>query len=144
MSHRRIKLTVAALALIGAVGYLAWAGIRDGWVYYLQVDQFVQDASYHDQRVRVHGLVSAENFQADHGLLLAQFDLLGETQQLRINYKGVIPDLFQADQDVVVEGRLDDSEVFQADTLMTKCASKYESEDGEAPHADPRAPEDES
>ncbi len=144
MSHIRMKLTVAALALFGAIGYLAWAGIRDGWVYYLQVDEFVKDSSYHDQRVRVHGLVSTENFQPNPGLLLAHFDLLGETQLLRINYSGVVPDLFQADQDVVVEGRLDENEVFQADILMTKCASKYESEDGEAPHAEPRTMEDES
>ena len=66
MSHIRMKLTVAALALIGAVGYLGWAGIRDGWVYYVHVDQFVMDTTYHDQRVRVHGLVSPENFQVGH------------------------------------------------------------------------------
>ena len=36
----------------------------------------------------------------------------------------------------VVEGTRDAKGVFCADTLMTKCASKYES-GGEAPHADP-------
>ena len=50
----------------------------------------------------------------------------------------VVPDTFQADREVVVEGTLDESGVFRADTLLTKCASKYESDGGQAPHADPR------
>ncbi len=144
MSHVRMKLTGAALAIAIAVSFLAWAGIRDGWVYFLQVDQFVQDDSYHDQRVRLHGTVSNDNFLIDRGLLTAEFDLLGQTQQQRISYGGVVPDLFKRDQDVVVEGRLDEAGIFQADTLMTKCASKYETDQGEAPHEDPRTGEDES
>lgn len=144
MSHAHLKFTVAAIALAAAVGLLAWSGIREGLVYFLPVDKFVEDQSYHLQRARLHGTVSRENLQLDRGLLTASFDLLGELHQIRITYKGVIPDLFKADQDVVVEGMLDKEGIFQADTLMTKCASKYETEEGQAPHADPQDAEDES
>ncbi len=144
MSHVHLKFTVAGIALAAAVGLLAWSGIREGWVYYMQVDKFVEDESYHSQRVRLHGMVDSENLQVDRGLLTANFNLQGEQHQVRVNFNGVIPDLFKADQDVVVEGKLDDAEIFQADTLMTKCASKYETQDGEAPHTDPNAVEDES
>ncbi len=144
MSHVHLKFTIAGIALAAAVGLLAWSGIREGWVYYMQVDQFVEDQSYHSQRVRLHGMVSSENLQIDRGLLTANFDLQGERHHVRVNFKGIIPDLFKADQDVVVEGKLDDAEIFQADTLMTKCASKYETQEGEAPHLDPRTVEDDS
>lgn len=144
MSHAHLKFTLAGIALAAAVGLLVWSGIREGWVYFMQVDQFVEDQSYHTQRVRLHGLVSSEDLQIDRGLLAANFYLLGDKHQLRINYQGVIPDLFKADQDVVIEGILDNAEIFQADTLMTKCASKYETQDGEAPHTNPQTAEDES
>jgi cytochrome c-type biogenesis protein CcmE len=143
MSHIRVKLLVAGLAVTAAVALLAMAGVREGWVYYLPVDEFTTGADYHTQRVRLHGVVATENLEVNEGLLLASFDLLGEQSRVRVSYSGVIPDMFQADREVVVEGRLD-GDVFHADTLMTKCASKYESGEGEAPHADPRAGESSS
>ncbi len=41
MTHMRIKLVIAAVALLSAVGYLAFAGARKGWVYYVDVDTFL-------------------------------------------------------------------------------------------------------
>ncbi|MDY7107319.1 MAG: cytochrome c maturation protein CcmE [Planctomycetota bacterium] len=136
MHHMRIKLIVGGLAILVAAGFLAMAGVREGWVYSLNVDEFLTDGRYHDQRVRLEGTVSAEDLEAERGLLRAGFHLLGASGQVRVEYNGVIPDLFKPGHDVVVEGRLDDSGVFQADTLMTKCASKYESETGQGPPPD--------
>jgi cytochrome c-type biogenesis protein CcmE len=137
MTHVRLKLIVAGVAIATAVTFLAVAGIRDGWVYYLPVDEFVAGDAYHNDRVRLHGTVGADDLDVSSALLLAQFDLLGEQQRLRVRYEGVIPDMFQADREVVVEGRLDETGLFRADTLLTKCASKYEAGAGQAPHADP-------
>ena len=139
MNGIRIKLMVAGSVIAVAVTLLAVAGMKEGWVYFLPVDQFVENAEYATQRVRLHGRAGEEGFESSRGLLLAKFDLLGETQKVRIEYNGVIPDMFQAGRDVVVEGCLDESGVFQADTLLTKCASKYDTADGQAPHADPHA-----
>ena len=136
MKHMRTKLIAAGLIVAAAVALLAVAGVRDGWVYFLPVDQFLADTSYHGQRVRLHGKVGQENFQSDTAMLIAQFDLMGQTGRVRVAYEGVIPEMFEVGRDVVVEGAMKDS-VFRADTLMTKCASKYESADGQAPHADP-------
>ena len=61
--------------------------------------------------------------------LLAKFNLAGESTTLPVVYHGGIPDLFKADSEVIVEGRMDATGLFQADVLMTKCASKYQSEE---------------
>jgi cytochrome c-type biogenesis protein CcmE len=120
------KLLVAGVALAAAVGYLAYAGIKGGgWVYFLEVDRFLADKSYRAQRVRVHGKVAEDNFTAAN--LDASFCLLGKSNRLSVVYHGVIPDMFQAGRDVVIEGSLDPTgNTFKADVLMTKCASKYE------------------
>jgi len=139
MNHVRIKLTIGAIALAVSVALLAFAGVRQGLVYFLPVDEFLADTSRHNDRVRLHGTVSDANFEANPSLLSAHFDLLGEAGgRIRVRYAGVLPDMFKAGNDVVVEGRLAEDGEFSADTLMTKCASKYESTDGQAPHADPR------
>ena len=50
------------------------------------------------------------------------------TSDARFNvvYKGIIPDTFTDSVDVVVEGRLDAGNTFQATVLLAKCASRYE------------------
>jgi cytochrome c-type biogenesis protein CcmE len=141
MSHARTKLIVAAVTIVAAVALLAFAGMREGWVYYLPVDDFASNPDYQTSRVRLHGTVAEDGLLIQKALLTARFELRGETSGVDVNYTGVLPDMFEAGRDVVVEGKLDESGVFQADTLMTKCASKYESEDGQAPHTDPRGPE---
>lgn len=134
MRQSRVKLIVGGVIVSAAVAFLAFAGVRDGWVYYVPVDQFVADQSIQHSRVRLHGRVGEENFEASPATLSAKFDLLGDESKIRVNYTGVIPDLFKVDRDVVVEGRLDESSgVFKADVLLTKCASKYEAKD--APHS---------
>ena len=138
MSALRVKLLVVSLTLIGAIAFLAYAGTRDGgWVYFVDVDKFVADSQLHAQRVRLHGKVSPDDFSASAGKLTASFHILGHTQSVPVVYNGSIPDMFQPGRDVVVEGRRDASTgVFQADVLMTKCASKYEPGSPHANRAD--------
>jgi cytochrome c-type biogenesis protein CcmE len=131
MTRIGLKLLVAGAILTGAVGYLGFAGAKSGWVYYLEVDKYVADSSYLPQRVRLHGKVTEEDFRVDKAGLAANFQLAGHTQHVSVAYHGAIPDMFDQGKDVVVEGKMHDG-VFVADVLMTKCASKYESN---SPHA---------
>ena len=133
----RAKLILVGLILITAVAYLAAAGMRSGWVYYLEVDRFLDDAQYRAQRVRLHGKVDASDFQVSPGSLSARFTLLGHTRKLSVAYHGPVPDQFQAGRDVVVEGSIDNANTFQADVLMTKCSSKY---DPNSPHSAEKQP----
>lgn len=129
MTHVRIKMLIVGLVLIASVSYLAVAGVKSGWVYYMHVDDFVQDADYQQRRVRLFGLVDQEKFEVESAQLTATFDLRGESNSVTVHYQGIVPDAFKPGGEVMVEGKLDDAGVFQADTLMTKCASKYQSEE---------------
>lgn len=125
MTHLKTKMIVAGLLVSACLTYLVFAGVQSGWVYYVQVDAFTQDVQYHNQRVRLCGIVAQEGVDAQPAQLMASFPLMGQTSQVNVVYKGVIPDLFKPGVEVVVEGQLDEQGVFQASTLLTKCASKY-------------------
>lgn len=138
MASSRIKFLIGGLAIASALTFLVVAGVRDGWVYSYDVDEVVEVASYQGKRLRLHGDVGTENFVVNRAGLSAQFELYGETKRLNIDYSGVIPDLFKPENSVVVEGYIDDDGIFRADTLLTKCASKYEAkDDGESAHGTP-------
>ena len=53
------------------------------------------------------------------------FVLKQETEMLPVRYHKIVPDMFGDGAEVIVEGYYIDGE-FQADNLMTKCASRYE------------------
>jgi cytochrome c-type biogenesis protein CcmE len=133
----QIKILAAGALMAIAVGLLAFAGLRDGWVFFLDVDQFVSSDAHQTQRVRLTGTVSPEDLQVSNAGLTANFFLAGETARLRVEYSGIIPDMFRAGHEVVVEGRLDEEGTFIADILMTKCGSRYESEAAPQPPSHP-------
>lgn len=134
MTAIHAKLLAAGTLLVIAVGYLGITGVASGWVYFVDVDKFVDDAQLHKQRVRLHGKVGKDDFSVSSAGLVANFRLVGATRQLPVEYRGNIPEMFAVDKDVVVEGRIDPTGTFRADVLMTKCASKYE--EGGAPHGE--------
>ena len=122
---KRTKAAVAAVVLAAAVSYLAYAAIQSGRTYYISVDAFLAEPSAQAGKVRLHGKAAAEGLFADASAMQARFTLQGETKSLPVSYRGPLPELFKSGCDVVVEGRLDSGGTFQADLLLTKCASKY-------------------
>ena len=126
MTHAKLKFGVAGVILVGAVAYLAFAGMQKGWVYTLGVDQYLAQPAQHGQRIRLCGTVVDQDLDIQKAQLQASFFIHGQDKQIRVAYKGVVPDMFKGGAEVVVEGKQDIDGVFQADVLMTKCASKYE------------------
>ena len=127
MTPIALKLISAGAVIVPAVAYLGFAGLKDGMVqYHIHVDAYVKDARFQKQRVRLAGKVSDENLSIGSGRLGTKFVLLGDTARVPVSYTGVVPDLFKAGCDVVVEGKASPDGTFKADLVMTKCASKYE------------------
>jgi cytochrome c-type biogenesis protein CcmE len=127
VNRTRAKIFVAGTVLAVAVAYLGFAGVKSGWVYMVDVEQYLADSQFAKQRVRVHGVVAAEGLISSPARLTASFRLQGRNGgAIPVVYHGNIPEMFGPDKNVVVEGRRDPQGVFQADLLMTKCASKYE------------------
>ena len=122
------KFLVAGALVLPALGYLGYAAVKDGGLvqYHLQVDAYVADAKFHDQRVRLAGHVAEQGLVIGAGRLNATFVLKGENASVPVSYRGVVPDLFKAGCEVLTEGRMGKDGVFQAELVMTKCASKYD------------------
>jgi cytochrome c-type biogenesis protein CcmE len=132
MNRIGVKIAFATVVFVGAISYLAFAGAKQAWVYHLTVDQFLSNPQYKMQRVRLCGTTDKDHFTATAGSLMASFVVKGTTANVPVEYHGTIPEMFKAGCDVVVEGKLDAAGTFQADVLMTKCASKYEAKAGGA------------
>ncbi|MDQ3328969.1 MAG: cytochrome c maturation protein CcmE, partial [Chloroflexota bacterium] len=56
------------------------------------------------------------------------FTAADDTGRVQVTYGGVVPDIFKDNVEVVLEGSYGSDRVFNADTLLAKCPSKFESD----------------
>ena len=131
MKNGRFFVGLTGVALV--VTYLVWTGISDTMVYYLTPTELVakvkEDPSFHHVGVKVSGRVVPGTYERGEGELVHLFqvqDIEHPDVTFPVVYRDVLPDTFTDDTEVVLEGRFGEDGVFQAETLLTKCGSRYE------------------
>jgi len=121
-----IKLGVAGVLLAFAIGYLVFNATSSSAVYYLTVQELRDlGPKAHTQQVRVSGPVAVGSIVRNATDLSFKID--DSTGTLPVVYKGVVPDIFQEDINVVVEGSYTPEGLFKANTLLAMCPSRFES-----------------
>jgi cytochrome c-type biogenesis protein CcmE len=121
-----VKALVGIIVIGGGVGYFMYQAMQSSWSYYYSVDEFSAHSSEaENQSLRVAGRVKRGSVVRDLQKMTLTFTLAGSKSEVPVCYKGAVPDNFAEDREVVVQGRLDTTGVFQADLLMTRCESKY-------------------
>ena len=121
-----VKAIVAFVLIGGSMVYLIYQVTQSPFSYYYSVDEFSMKMDIaKNNSVRLAGKVGKDTVKRDIQQMLLEFTLTGEKNSLAVNYKGVVPDNFADDIEVVVEGQLADSGVFEAKKVMTRCESKY-------------------
>lgn len=129
MLKGRLKFIIAIGAIAFAVAYLVYGGVRETMVYYLTVEELhARVPDVYGERVRVSGNVIPGTIK--HGTNGAlEFSITDGGGAVNVNYNGIVPDVFKDDVEAVVEGVYSESGIFQADILLAKCPTKYESTD---------------
>jgi cytochrome c-type biogenesis protein CcmE len=78
-----------------------------------------------DRRLRVGGLVKSESWQKAGDGLTHNFIITDLNNEVRVAYRGIMPDLFREGQGVVVEGRMQSDGHFRADEVLAKHDENY-------------------
>jgi cytochrome c-type biogenesis protein CcmE len=128
LSGRRLKFLIGGLVVVAVVGYLIFSAARGSAAYYMTIDELQQQGSS-VRNVRVAGYVVGESIVWEPRDLHLAFDMIDESGQLSVVYKGARPDMFRDEAEVVVEGKMGPDGVFDARTMLLKCPSKYEEAD---------------
>jgi cytochrome c-type biogenesis protein CcmE len=154
---RKLKFFVGASVIVLAVTTLIYSAVRETSAYFMTVDEYAKTADAHaGKHLRLAGRVSDGSVKWDPKTLDLEFLIRpippkeaaehaiadggeasavkataavadGPVVTLPVRYNGILPDMFAADRDVIVEGKVE-SGVFHAKTLLTTCPSKYESD----------------
>ena len=120
------------VVIVSLISWLVFAGVKDSMVYYITVDELLEDVpDIYGQKIRVSGTVVDGSIQNELDDSL-RFTIEAGEGTLDVEYDGVIPDIFTDGVEAVVEGKFSRNNIFEADLLLAKCPTKYESE--EAPY----------
>lgn len=130
------RFMVGLVGVAAVVTYLVWTGISETMVYYLTPMELIErvetDPTFHQVGVKVSGRLVPDSY-SEQGSLVHTFvvhDIDDESVTFPVEYRGVLPDTFTDSPemlvDVVLEGRYLESGTFQANSVLTKCGSRYE------------------
>ena len=121
-----LSIMIGGIAILAAVAYLVYANTQASAVYYMTVSELRHCTTCTTQSVRVAGIVQAGSIQRDDQKNVMRFVITEGNLSLPVTYTGgIVPDIFRAGIQVVVEGYYTGSGPFQATTLLAKCPSKF-------------------
>jgi cytochrome c-type biogenesis protein CcmE len=121
--QRRSIFIVSGLGVLGLAAFLVLSALQDSLVYFYSPSDIETKQIEPGQRVRVGGLVTQGSVQKSGTQV--SFDISDGSRTIKVNYQGLLPDLFREGQGVIAEGRLDGPTVLAADNVLAKHDEKY-------------------
>jgi cytochrome c-type biogenesis protein CcmE len=126
MTRKQRRLTligVAGCVLAVALGLVLYA-MNDTIVFFNSPADIQAKSVQPGTRIRLGGLVKEGSVQrgADQQIT---FEVMDAEATIKVNYKGLLPDLFREGQGVVAEGILESPSAFRADSVLAKHDENY-------------------
>jgi cytochrome c-type biogenesis protein CcmE len=127
------KFAALVAVIVGALVWLAVGGINENKTYYKTVAELQQmGKGALGKRLRVAGDVEPGSIVRNGREV--SFVLRQEQRTIQVVYNGSspLPDTFRDGAQALADGHLGPNNVFLASQVQAKCASKYESQPGQA------------
>ena len=124
---RRQRLMLVAFVVVFssiAVGLVTY-GLRGNINLFFPPAEVLAGKAPQGQAIRVGGMVVEGSVQRSETSLRVQFDITDFQATVTAVYEGILPDLFDEGQGVVVAGKLDAMGVLQASEVLAKHDENY-------------------
>ena len=120
---RRIVMLSVAGALMASAAALATVAFRDSLVFFMPPTELLSREVSPNQRLRVGGMVVEGTVTRGAGETVS-FDVTDYESTVRVEFAGVLPDLFKEGEGIVAEGHWRDGR-FLAREVLAKHDEKY-------------------
>ena len=123
--HRRLAGIMLMLLVLGTAVALTLTALEESVVFFHSpTDIATRDDLRKDRRMRVGGLVKEQSLRREDGVRIS-FVITDLENEVRVQYRGILPDLFREGQGIVAEGRLVADGSFLADEVLAKHDENY-------------------
>ena len=128
LTNRR-KVLIAACVFVMALGYLFFNAFQGSTAYYLTVSELVtEESAFNEKNVRVNGKLVPSSFEREQDGVSLRFSLTDGSNTISATHMGIVPDLFfNEHSEILLEGIYKPNTPFNAEAIIVKCPSKYQS-----------------
>jgi len=132
MSQKATRIGLTGLVLALAFGGLLYSSLSEGTEYYKHVDEVMATPDdWYGKKLQLHGFIVKDSILRSRSSLDYRFKVHSNGHIVDATYKGIVPDTFKDDAEVVLKGTLSaDGFAVAPNGVMAKCPSKYEAKPG--------------
>lgn len=122
---------LGGFVIVGAIIFLLMAATPGSSGIELKMDELLKNQEkYQDDYVTVEGLLIGDSIKWDADKIQLKFDLKDNDGNLmHVIHDGIKPDNFAEGVIVILQGSPTNKNTFVAETVKTRCPSKYEGKD---------------
>lgn len=122
--RKRLLTVVTALGVLSCVVALVLYALRQNINVFYSPSEVEAGQAPYKRMIRLGGMVLPNSIER-HEDLLVKFKVTDFKASILVEYRGVLPDLFNEGKGVVVEGELSPLRTFQAVTVLAKHDENY-------------------
>ena len=121
--QKRFGLIAAGVTVLAVAAGFVLNAFNSNLVFFFTPTQILQGEAPVQKTFRVGGMVKEGSLQREGTQV--SFVVTDTQHDIRVNYTGLLPDLFQEGKGVVAQGRLDDRGIFTAAEVLAKHDENY-------------------
>ena len=123
--HQKLAIIVLALIVIAAVVALVLNALNSNIALYISPSDVKAGKYPNDKIFRIGGLVKENSVQRQADGVSVSFIVTDTNNELKVLYKGILPDLFSEGKGVVAQGKIDSQKNFVAQEVLAKHDENY-------------------
>jgi cytochrome c-type biogenesis protein CcmE len=123
--RQRLLLVTTAVVLLGTASTLVMLALSDSVAFFVTPTDIATQQVAADKRFRLGGLVVPGSIDRSAGDGTIGFALTDQAHEVRVRYRGLLPDLFREGQGIVAQGHLAGDGVFDASEVLAKHDESY-------------------
>jgi len=121
--NKRALIILGGLASVSLAAALVLNALNSNVAFFFTPTQVSAGEAPRDRTFRVGGLVKQGSVQRNQ--MTVQFVITDTARDMKVSYKGILPDLFKEGKGAVAQGRLDAQGAFVATEVLAKHDENY-------------------
>jgi len=122
---KRLNLFLLSVVVVLILGKFIFDSLQKNTVYFFSPTDLSLNSETPKGLIRVGGLVKKSSVSKKKGEATYAFIVTDLKNDIYVEYKGILPNLFQEEKGVVVEGTLKDKKFLLGNTILAKHDENY-------------------
>ncbi len=123
--HKRLIFVIGGVVALAVVATLIFNAVNSNMQFFFSPSDVVANKAPKNTSFRLGGLVKEGSLERENDGLTVHFLVTDNAEEIKVTYKGILPDLFREGQGVVTQGAFDARGNFVASEVLAKHDENY-------------------